>query len=223
MRGVEENKLKRSLLEFDALEPDTGEVASGNLNPGRGEIREADPADVVVDQAFSVAQRVDYRFFVFKDVFAMAGAYAAAGQSRTAASVYGAGAGDEHILSRRVHSKPRHSQAFSGTIVDHMQIVYHDAMHACHFCGAAVQNPREVFRGTSCPGCGKDLKICLNCRFYSPGAHWDCSETIDEMVADKDRANFCTYFVFRDSQPGAAKPSGDNAARKKLDQLFGNG
>jgi predicted RNA-binding Zn-ribbon protein involved in translation (DUF1610 family) len=104
-----------------------------------------------------------------------------------------------------------------------MQIVYHDAMHACHFCGAAVPNPREVFRGSSCPRCGKDLKICLNCRFYSPGAHWDCSETIDEMVADKDRANFCTFFAFRDSQPGAAKPSGESAARKKLDQLFGNG
>ena len=35
---------------------------------------------------------------------------------------------------------------------------------------------------STCPSCGKDLKICLNCRFYSPGAHWDCSETIDELV-----------------------------------------
>jgi hypothetical protein len=99
-------------------------------------------------------------------------------------------------------------------------------LYACTFCGTAIDNPREVFRSSSCPGCGKDLKICLNCRFYSPGVHWDCSETIDEPVADKDRANFCTFFAFRDSarkSPAAGGPGGGaEGARKKLDRLFGN-
>ena len=96
-------------------------------------------------------------------------------------------------------------------------------MYACHSCGAAVDNPREVFRGSSCPRCGKDLKVCLNCRFYSPGSHWDCAETIDELVADKSRANFCTFFSFKDSPQGSLKPSGSEGAKKKLDKLFGNG
>jgi len=100
-------------------------------------------------------------------------------------------------------------------------------MHACHFCSAPVENPREVYRSSTCSACGKDLKICLNCRFYSPGAHWDCSESIDEMVRDKDRANFCTFFSFRDSNPSPREGSREggqdqNKARKKLDQLFGN-
>ncbi len=95
-------------------------------------------------------------------------------------------------------------------------------MHACTFCGAAVENPREVYRNSTCPGCGKDLKICLNCRFYSAGAHWDCTETIDEPVRDKDRANFCTFFVFRDSARGAAPKNKAEGARKNLDRLFGN-
>jgi hypothetical protein len=101
-------------------------------------------------------------------------------------------------------------------------------MHACHFCSAPVENPREVYRSSTCSACGKDLKICLNCRFYSPGAHWDCSESIDEMVRDKDRANFCTFFSFRSSDPssGPGTPRGGQQdperARKKLDQLFGN-
>jgi predicted RNA-binding Zn-ribbon protein involved in translation (DUF1610 family) len=98
-------------------------------------------------------------------------------------------------------------------------------MHACHFCFAAVENPREVYRSSTCPACGKDLKICLNCRFYSPGAHWDCSESIDEMVRDKDRANFCTFFSFRQSTPGAkgaAQPDAARQAKRKIDQLFGN-
>jgi hypothetical protein len=96
-------------------------------------------------------------------------------------------------------------------------------MYACHYCGRAVENPREVFRSTSCTQCGKDLKICLNCRFYSPGAHWDCAESIEESVADKERSNFCSYFSFRDSSPGGSgKTGGTDAARNKLDKLFGN-
>ena len=98
-------------------------------------------------------------------------------------------------------------------------------MHACHFCGTAVENPREVYRSSTCPACGKDLKICLNCRFYSLGAHWDCAESIDEMVRDKDRANFCTFFSFRQSTPGAkgaAQPDAGQQAKRKIDKLFGN-
>jgi hypothetical protein len=98
-------------------------------------------------------------------------------------------------------------------------------MYACHFCGAAIENPREVYRNSTCSSCGKDLKICLNCKFYSPGAHWDCSETIDEMVRDKDRSNFCTFFSFRTSQPAPgqkAAPDARQQAKKKLDKLFGN-
>lgn len=95
-------------------------------------------------------------------------------------------------------------------------------MSACHFCGTEIPNPREVYRNSTCPKCGKDLKICLNCRFYSPGAHWDCSETIDEPVADKDRSNFCTFFVFG-NRPAAGGQSGSSSAKKNLDRLFGNG
>ncbi len=98
---------------------------------------------------------------------------------------------------------------------------------ACHYCGTPVENPREVYRSSACSSCKRDLKICLNCRFYSPGAHWDCAETIDEAVNEKDRANFCTFFVFRSSPekaPGAdAGADAKEKARRKLDQLFGNG
>ncbi len=94
-------------------------------------------------------------------------------------------------------------------------------MCVCHACGAVVENPREVYRNSTCPRCTKDLKVCLNCKFYSPGAHWDCSETIDEPVADKERANFCTFFVFgqRGAKGGGPDSSG---AKKKLDRLFGD-
>jgi hypothetical protein len=46
------------------------------------------------------------------------------------------------------------------------------------------------------------------------------------MVRDKDRANFCTFFSFRLSSPGAkgaAKPDAGMQAKRKIDELFGNG
>jgi len=96
-------------------------------------------------------------------------------------------------------------------------------MHACHYCGAAVEDPRNVHRASTCASCRRDLKICLNCKFYSSGSHWDCAETIDEPVGDKERSNFCAFFAFRDSisQKGAREP-GTKQARRALDQLFGN-
>lgn len=81
-------------------------------------------------------------------------------------------------------------------------------MRACTFCGHVLDEHLEVFRSTACPGCGKELKVCLNCRFHRPGAHWDCLETIQEPVAEKGRANFCEYFQFRVTAAAAVREPG---------------
>jgi hypothetical protein len=98
-------------------------------------------------------------------------------------------------------------------------------MKACFFCGQAVPDGERVYRSSTCPACGKDLKICRNCRFYSPGAHWDCQETIQDPVNEKERANFCEFFQFREARgPGAAPaPNGKQKARDELRKLFGEG
>jgi len=55
--------------------------------------------------------------------------------------------------------------------------------------------------------------------FYSPGAHYDCRETVEELVADKERANFCAAFSprtdFATADDKAAK------ARDAFNSLFG--
>ena len=102
-------------------------------------------------------------------------------------------------------------------------------MRACVFCGHVLDVHMEVFRSTLCPGCGKELKVCLNCRFHRPGAHRDCLETIQEPVAEKARANFCEYFRFR-AAPGAAAhapeaaggPGAPESARDGFHKLFGD-
>lgn len=41
----------------------------------------------------------------------------------------------------------------------------------------------------------KEKHMCINCKYYCKGAHYDCHENIDELVKDKDRPNFCEFFV----------------------------
>lgn len=90
-------------------------------------------------------------------------------------------------------------------------------MGKCYFCGKEFEAP--VYRATVCPSCGKDLKICLNCKFYSPGSHYDCRETILEPVRDKERANFCDHF-----QPGSNYKEGSGRLEKESSakKAFGN-
>lgn len=82
-----------------------------------------------------------------------------------------------------------------------------------------------MFRSSTCPVCSKELKICLNCRFYSEGAHWQCLESIPEPVTDKERSNFCDYFQFRDSRAADGHGEADQHRKAKRDfgKLFGDG
>jgi hypothetical protein len=95
-------------------------------------------------------------------------------------------------------------------------------MRVCHFCRTQLADTLEVHRSTTCSSCGKDLKICLNCHFYSKGVHNDCLETSAEPVRDKDRSNFCDYFRFRHSG-GAAPGASSDTAKDDFLKLFGNG
>ncbi len=78
----------------------------------------------------------------------------------------------------------------------------------------------------ACGSCGKDLHACANCRFYKPGARWDCAETIDAPIADKERRNYCEWFqtspaLFAATEGRASARSAAEKARGDLDRLFG--
>ena len=93
-------------------------------------------------------------------------------------------------------------------------------MNTCALCGRQVDVARTISRRDTCRSCGGDLHICLNCRFYSVTAHNKCIETKAEHQRDRDRANFCDYFQYRE---GGAPSGGDDAsarARRDLDDLF---
>ncbi|MDR1948180.1 MAG: hypothetical protein LBQ38_02200 [Spirochaetaceae bacterium] len=80
-------------------------------------------------------------------------------------------------------------------------------------------------RSLRCTDCGKDLRVCRNCRFFLPGSRGDCGESHAEMVADKERGNFCDWFSldprFRSATAGEPKTRNAAAsARSAFNDLF---
>ena len=92
-------------------------------------------------------------------------------------------------------------------------------MKLCALCGKEVNTDKYFSRKSSCPECGGDLHICLNCRFYSATSHNKCLEPKAEFQRTRDKANFCDYFTFRESASSSPAKEKDDA-RKKLDDLF---
>lgn len=97
-------------------------------------------------------------------------------------------------------------------------------MKSCHHCGRELQLPARVGRVDGCPYCHSDLKCCLNCRLHDPGANNQCREPQAEWVTDKDKANFCEFFEFRESALGQSGTTGAQSegrhGRDAFDALF---
>jgi len=96
----------------------------------------------------------------------------------------------------------------------------------CSYCGSPMPADRSPGFGEACERCGKDLHACLNCRFYKAGARWDCAETIDEPVVDKERRNTCDWYqtnpaLLAETKGRESARSAAEKARGDLDRLFG--
>jgi hypothetical protein len=93
-------------------------------------------------------------------------------------------------------------------------------MKICFFCKKEIDIEDKVGRAESCPFCRSDLHCCLNCRFYDEKAYNQCREPQAERVVEKDKANFCEYFSFRDASHLFSQEDEQRKAKEKLDALF---
>jgi len=97
-------------------------------------------------------------------------------------------------------------------------------MKVCYFCRKELDISGRAARGDECPHCGADVKICLNCRFFDPNSYNECSEPQAERVKEKDRSNYCDYFIFRETGDDGSTTdilTPEDAARENLKKLFG--
>ncbi len=88
----------------------------------------------------------------------------------------------------------------------------------CFQCQSEIEVSfdRPIGRHSTCEKCGADAKVCLNCKHYDKSAHWECKESIESVVKDKDRANFCDHFQAR------AENSLKTSALDAANRLFGS-
>lgn len=91
---------------------------------------------------------------------------------------------------------------------------------SCAQCGAEVMLPDhgQPGRSEACLQCSGDIHACIQCEHFDESAAHACRETQAEPVHDKERANFCTHFVF---VGGAGdRDARTNAAKAELEKLF---
>jgi len=88
----------------------------------------------------------------------------------------------------------------------------------CVFCKKKISLSNRVERNDTCPHCGNDLRSCKQCNFYDPHAYNECKEVQAERIVDKERANFCEYFVVGNT-PQNKINRGQNA-KDALEALF---
>ncbi len=94
----------------------------------------------------------------------------------------------------------------------------------CARCGTIVD--AEIMSGSKCPKCQVDLRSCVQCVNFDPGASLECAERIPVRVSPKDVANNCQLFSGRTSwerETTAAvsqNPKEPTGAKKAFDDLF---
>jgi hypothetical protein len=91
----------------------------------------------------------------------------------------------------------------------------------CWKCGAPLSElSLPLSRTDECRACRAELHVCRMCRFYDTSKAKSCSEPIADEVQDKQRANFCGYFLVAG---GRFRPRSDTAelAKAALESLFG--
>jgi hypothetical protein len=97
-------------------------------------------------------------------------------------------------------------------------------MKICHSCGKDVEVKKDLGRKETCPFCRADLRCCLNCTFHDPASYNACRESQAERVLEKDRSNFCEYFLYKnssiDKEPNKEPNKTGQKAFDKLNALF---
>ena len=95
----------------------------------------------------------------------------------------------------------------------------------CARCGTIVDT--EVMSRSTCPKCQVDLRSCIQCVNFDPGASFECAVKLSARVSPKDAANECTHYSIRttwERETTAAvnnsNPKEPSGAKKAFDDLF---
>ena len=93
---------------------------------------------------------------------------------------------------------------------------------ACFRCGASLAAlSLPLSRRDQCPECSADLHVCKMCRHFDANVTRQCREDGAEDVKEKERPNFCDWFVPDENAFNPDRKADEDAAKAALDALFG--
>jgi|APSaa5957512535_1039671.scaffolds.fasta_scaffold355371_2 hypothetical protein len=90
---------------------------------------------------------------------------------------------------------------------------------SCKVCKKEITLDTKISFREDCNHCGADLHSCIHCGFYDTSAYNECHETSADRVVEKEKANYCEYFVVNTKNGDSANTAKDDA-KSKLDDLF---
>lgn len=68
----------------------------------------------------------------------------------------------------------------------------------CFSCGKELTfAERKIGLREECLHCRADVHVCKNCEFYDVTAYNECRESSADRVTEKERSNFCDYFLLK--------------------------
>ena len=94
----------------------------------------------------------------------------------------------------------------------------------CYRCGgslAALTLP--ISRQDECPSCTRYVHVCRMCVHFDAAVARQCREDDAEEVFDKEKANFCDWYVPSPDAFDGADHGKEGQARTELAALFGEG
>ena len=95
---------------------------------------------------------------------------------------------------------------------------------ACYRCGASLAElTLPLSRQDECPACRNYLHVCKMCRYFDATVPRRCREDGAEEVIEKERLNFCDWFVASETAFTPQRKQAADQARATLDSLFGDG
>lgn len=90
----------------------------------------------------------------------------------------------------------------------------------CFNCNTTLEfeGGSKIHRSEECPKCFSDLYCCKMCTHYDTKSYNECRETQAERITEKDKNNFCDFFVLRGSSNNSNGEQEDLLA--KANSLF---
>jgi hypothetical protein len=84
-------------------------------------------------------------------------------------------------------------------ILVHQLVLRRDfKMNKCYKCNEEIKlsTHQKITRSDECPNCYVDLRCCKMCSFYDTKSYNDCKEPSADRITEKEKKNFCDYFLF---------------------------